>query len=138
MQERNPEAYKFMKHYDDTMNHFQLQWQKNDLEKKLEKFKTVGTYGQDRKNQMTEQLRGINEQLQSIQDNYIGYNTPDEMNLGYQSLQKDIGVEGARRQKDAWSVVKREDVDLPDTVAGHFMKQNLERARGRFQTDPII
>ena len=47
MQERNPEAYKFMKHYDDTMNHFQLQWQKNDLEKKLEGFKTTGTYGQD-------------------------------------------------------------------------------------------
>ena len=138
MQERNPEAYKYMKHYDDTMNHFQLQWQKNDLEKKLEGFKTTGTYGQDVKNKMTEQLRSINEQLQSIQDNYIGYETPDEMNLGYQSLQKDIGVEGAKRQKDAWSVVKREDVDLPDTVAGHFMKQNLERSRGRFQTDPII
>ena len=59
-----------------------MQWQKNDLEKKLEKFKTVGTYGQDRKNQMIEQLRSINEQLQSIQDNYIGYDTEKEMNLG--------------------------------------------------------
>jgi len=138
MQERNPEAYKFMKHYDDTMNHFQLQWQKNDLEKKLERFKTTGTYGQDVKNQMTEQLQSINEQIKSIEENYIGYDTQEGMNLGYQALQKDIGVEGAKRQKDAWSVVKREDVDLPDTVAGHFMKQNLERSRGRFQTDPII
>ena len=138
MQERNPEAYKYMKHYDDTMNHFQLQWQKNDLEKRLEGFKTTGTYGQDVKDRMTGQLQSINEQLQSIQDNYIGYETPDAMHSGYEALQKDIGVEGARRQKDAWSVVKREDVDLPDTVAGHFMKQNLERSRGRWQTDPII
>ena len=138
MKERNPEAYKYWKHYDDTMNHFQLQWQKNDLEKKLEGFKTTGTYGQDVKNEMLRQLKETEDQIKFIEDNYIGYDTEKEMNLGYQSLQTDIQDVGAERQKKAWSFDKREEVDLPDTVAGHFMRQNLERSKGAYQTNPII
>ena len=165
LKETNPEAYKFLKHDNDVMNWQQAEWQLgylNEAKERLEKMNVSG-YGSNELNQINTQIEELLANQTNIEENYIGYENPEEAALGKQMLGSYVKNEADRHREardrgevlgmqkpivdDAFGELtptsimpekERKAVEYPDTYGGYLMKKQFDKTEGRYREDPII